>query len=52
MLEFFTLFMMSLEPIDGISPNINGYIIKTTLRSYQILVTLISFPRSQEDLNM
>ena len=51
-LEFFTFFMISLEPIDGISPNINGYIIKTSLRSYQILVTLTSFSRSQEDLNM
>ena len=44
--------MISLEPMGGIPPNLQGYIIGTSLRANKIVVTLISFSRSQEDLNM
>ena len=43
---------ISLKAIDGISPNLHGYIIGTSLRVDLILVTLTSFSRSQEGLNM
>ena len=39
---------ISLEPVGGISPNLHGYIIGTSLRAVQILVTLTPFSRSQE----
>ena len=42
---------ISLEPMDGISPNLHGYINGTSLRAEYILVTLTSFSRSLEDLD-
>ena len=40
--------MISLESVCGISPNLHGYIIRTSLRAGVILMTLTSFSRSQE----
>ena len=40
---------ISLEPGDGIPPNLPGYIIGSSLRAGYVLVTLTSFSRSQED---
>ena len=42
---------ISLEPVDGIPPNLPGYIIGTSLRADQVLVTLTPFSSSQEDLD-
>ena len=39
---------ISLEPVDGIPPNLSGYIIGTSLRAALVLVTLTSFSRSQD----
>ena len=43
---------ISLEPVDGIPPNLPGYIIGTNLRADQVLVTLTPFSSSQEDLDI
>ena len=39
---------ISLELVAGISPNLHGYIVGTSLRADQILVTLTSIFKSQE----
>ena len=38
---------ISLEPVCGISPNLQGYIVGTNSRADLILVTLTSFSKSQ-----
>ena len=38
--------MISLESMDGMSPNLHGYIIGTSLRVDTILVTLTVFSKS------
>ena len=44
--------MVSLETVNGIPANLHGHIIGTSLRVCQILVTLASFSKAQEDLNV
>ena len=39
--------MISLEPMNGISPNLHGYISGTGLKARRVLMTLTSFSRSQ-----
>ena len=41
--------MISHEPVDGILPNLPGYIIGASLRADYVLVTLTLLSRSQED---
>ena len=43
--------MISLELIDGFSPNLYRYTTRTSLNADEILVTMTLFSRSEEDLN-
>ena len=47
-----TIPTISLEPFDRIPPNLPGYIIGTRLKADQVLVTLTTFSRSQQDLDI
>ena len=43
--------MITLEPMDGFSPNLHRYTTRTRIRADYIFMTLTSFSMSQEDIN-